>query len=325
MPPLRTWVDRRDRACAVLLRGIKRSPVQVNREGRAMAEPGKTEAGLTPGLHIVSTPIGAAEDITLKALRVLRNADILAAEDTRTLRRLMEIHAIPIAGRKILPYHDHNGPRMRPALMQALEQGKSVAYASDAGTPLISDPGFELARAAVSEGHRVLSAPGASAVLAALAVAGLPTDRFLFAGFPPQKAGARRTMLTDVASVPATLVLYENPKRLVATLSELEGISGPDRPIAMCRELTKRFEEVRRTHVGALRAELEREPPPKGEVVLVLGPPIRAQASPEDVDQTLRHLLLTLSVKDASSEVALRYSLPRREVYARAQALKDEK
>ncbi len=162
-----------------------------------------------PGLHFVSTPIGAARDITLRALDVLAGADVLAAEDTRTLRHLMEIHGVPLGDRPLWPYHDHNGDAMRPRLLRALEEGKSVAYASEAGTPLVADPGYQLARAAIAAGIPVLAAPGASAVLAALTVSGLPSDRFLFAGFPPTGAGDRARFLAEVGSVQATLILYE--------------------------------------------------------------------------------------------------------------------
>ena len=167
---------------------------------------GPARGRVPPGLHLVSTPIGAARDITLRGLDLLAGADVLAAEDTRSLRRLMEIHGVPLKGRPLIAYHDHNGAQVRPRLIALLAEGKSIAYASEAGTPLVADPGFQLARAAIAAGHSVLAAPGASAVLTALAVGGLPTDRFCFAGFPPAQGAARKAWLAELAPIPATLV-----------------------------------------------------------------------------------------------------------------------
>jgi len=260
----------------------------------------------------------------LRAIDILRDADVLAAEDTRTLRRLMEIHGIPLAGRMVLPYHDHNGPAMRPKLMAALAEGKSVAYASDAGTPLVADPGFQLARTAIAEGHKVRAAPGASAVLAALTVAGLPTDRFLFAGFAPQKQAARRTFLSTFGQVPATLVFYESPKRLASMLGDMAAMLDPERPVAVCRELTKRFEQVRRGPLGQLAAEYAEETPPKGEIVIVIGPPDGERHDPDTIDDMLRKALETLRIRDAADAVATATGLPRREVYQRALEIKGE-
>ncbi len=198
---------------------------------------------LEPGLYVVATPIGAARDVTLRALDILRDADIVAAEDTRTLRKLLEIHGVRRAGR-LVAYHDHNGAAQRPGLLRALNDGRSIALVSDAGTPLIADPGFKLVEAAAAAGHMVRAAPGASAVLAALSVAGLPTERFLFAGFPPPRTAARRAFLAEVAGVAATLVFYESPRRLAACLADMADTLGADRPAVVCRELTKRFEET---------------------------------------------------------------------------------
>jgi 16S rRNA (cytidine1402-2'-O)-methyltransferase len=192
----------------------------------AIGEARSGARAVPPGLHFVSTPIGAARDITLRALDVLAGADVLAAEDTRTLRHLMEIHGVPLGDRPLWPYHDHNGDAMRPRLLRALEEGKSVAYASEAGTPLVAGPGYQLARAAIAAGGPVLAAPGASAVLAALTVSGLPSDRFLFAGFPPTGAGDRARFLAEVGSVQATLILYESPKRVNRLLIELRDSLG---------------------------------------------------------------------------------------------------
>ena len=190
--------------------------------GKAMPE-GRPVA---PGLHLVSTPIGAARDITLRALDILAGADVLAAEDTRTLRHLMEIHGVALNGRPLIAYHDHNGAAARPRLLGLLREGKSVAYASEAGTPLVADPGFQLARAAIAEGFAVLAAPGASAVLCALTVSGLPSDRFTFLGFLPPKPAARKTALREVKDWGSSLIIYESPHRLQACLRDLELVLG---------------------------------------------------------------------------------------------------
>ena len=198
------------------------------------APTGTVPPGPAPGLTLVAVPIGAARDITLHALDVLRAADVLAAEDTRTLRRLMDIHAIPLGDRPLIAYHDHNGDRARPRLLAAMAEGKSVAYASEAGTPLIADPGYDLARAAREAGHAVTTAPGVSAVVTALSLAGLPTDRFLFAGFLAPRGGARRAALQPLASVEVTLVFFESARRLAGSLADMAAILGP-RPAAIAR------------------------------------------------------------------------------------------
>jgi 16S rRNA (cytidine1402-2'-O)-methyltransferase len=268
-----------------------------------------------PGLHFVATPIGTARDITLRALDTLAAADVLAAEDTRTARKLMELHGVALGGRPLVAYHDHNGPAVRPRLLAALAEGKSVAYVSEAGTPLVADPGFALARAAIAAGHPVHAVPGPSAVMAALTVSGLPTDRFLFAGFPPVKAGERKRFLEDLAPVPATLVLFEAPGRTAATLVACAEALGA-RDAALCRELTKRFEEVRRGTLGQLAAAAAAEPP-RGEVVLVIDRG-REAPDPGDMEARLRESLATMSVKDAAATVAESLSLPRRQVYQAA-------
>lgn len=268
---------------------------------------------LPAGLHFVATPIGAARDITLRALDVLRDADVLAAEDTRTLRHLMEIHGIPIGGRPLVAYHDHNGDVAGPRLIAAMKDGKSVAYASEAGTPLVSDPGFELSREAIAAGLTVLTAPGPSAVLAALTIAGLPSDRFLFAGFLPSTSSARKKALAEVAGVRATLVFYESPKRIAACLRDMAGL-WPDRRAAVCRELTKKFEETSRGTLAEL-ADAFAERTVKGEIVVLVDRGIPEQTSEEDIEAALRRALETLSVKDAAAEVAQRLNLPKRDVY----------
>jgi 16S rRNA (cytidine1402-2'-O)-methyltransferase len=273
---------------------------------------------VAPGLHVVATPIGNARDITLRALDVLAGADILAAEDTRTTRRLLDIHGIRRESRSIWPYHDHNGAAQRPRLLAALADGRSVALVSDAGTPLVADPGYRLVTEAIAAGHEVVALPGASAVLSALAVAGLPTDRFLFAGFLPPKSAARRSALSEVAAVPATLVFYEAPRRLAASLVDMAAVLGPERSASVCRELTKRFEEARRGTLGDLAATYAEETAPKGEIVVVIGPPGPVEIGEGALDAALRAALAGASVRDAATEVAEALGMRRREVYARA-------
>jgi len=277
---------------------------------------------LSPGLYLVATPIGTADDITLRALAILRDADLLAAEDTRNARKLMEIHGVPLNGRRVVPYHDHNGARARPGLLKAIDEGRSVAYVSDAGTPLIADPGYRLAQEAIERDLKVIAAPGASAVLAALSVAGLPTDRFLFAGFLPPKSAARRSELETLAAVPATLVFYESPRRLADCLADMAQVLGGTRDTAVCRELTKRFEETRRDTLDDLAAAYAGEAPPKGEVVIVIGPPKVAQPTEADLDSALAAAMEDNSLKDAASIVAEATGLPRKQVYARALELR---
>ncbi len=280
--------------------------------------------GLAPGLYMVAVPIGNARDITLRALDILREADVLAAEDTRSLRRLLEIHGVALGDRTVLAYHDHNGARMRPKLLEALAEGRSVAYASEAGTPMISDPGFDLVRAAREEGLPVTTAPGASAVIAALTIAGLPTDRFLFGGFLPNASGARRKALEELRTVPATLAFYESPKRVGAMLADAAAALGPDRPAAVCRELTKRFEECREGSLSEL-AEHYEEATPKGEIVVLIGKGDSEDVSDSDLDRSLTEALLTMSVRDAADAVSGMYGVKRRPVYQRAMALVKER
>lgn len=270
-----------------------------------------------PGLHLLATPIGAARDITLRALDLLAGADVLAAEDTRTLRHLMEIHGVALNDRPLVAYHDHNGAAVRPRLLRALQEGKSVAYASEAGTPLIADPGFQLARAAIAEGFAVLAAPGPSAVLAALTVSGLPSDRFLFAGFPPAGAGDRARFLAELGQVPATLILYESPKRINRLLTEMADAFGKDRLAAVCRELTKRFEDVSRGTLGEL-AEAFAGRAVKGEIVVLVARPGDRVVDGASIEAALRDALAHGSVKDAAAEVAAALNLPRKEVYRMA-------
>jgi 16S rRNA (cytidine1402-2'-O)-methyltransferase len=278
---------------------------------------------LTAGLHFVSTPIGAARDITLRALDILGTADVLAAEDTRTLRHLMEIHGVALGDRPLIAYHDHNGEAVRPRLIRALSEGKSVAYASEAGTPLVADPGYRLARDAIAAGHAVLAAPGPSAVLAALTVSGLPSDRFLFAGFPPAGAGDRARFLAELKDVAATVVLYESPKRVSRLLGELAQDWGGEREAAVCRELTKRFEETSRGTLADLAVAFAGRDV-KGEVVVLIDRPGAVVADSLTIEAALRRELAEGSVKDAAATVAASLGLSRKDVYRIALALRDQ-
>lgn len=275
------------------------------------------------GLHILATPIGTANDITLRALQVLRDADILAAEDTRVLRKLMDIHGIDLNGRRILPYHDHNGDGQRPKIMEHLADGKTVAYASDAGTPLIADPGFSLTKEAIAQGYRVHVAPGASAILTALCLAGQPTDNFFFGGFLGSKASQRIKNLEKVAGLGATLVYYESPKRTLAALRDMATVLGSDRQVSVCRELTKKFEEVIRGTIADAISEIENRTSFKGEVVIVLGPPLKKETSDADIHQALSIALQEYRIKDAASQIAEQFSIPRKRAYEMALKIKD--
>ncbi len=271
---------------------------------------------LTPGLYLIATPIGAARDITLRALDLLRAADVLVAEDTRSLRRLMDIHGVAVGERPLLAYHDHNGDRMRPRLLADMAAGRVVLYASEAGTPMISDPGYDLARAARADGHAVISAPGASAVITALTLAGLPTDRFLFAGFLPATAQARRAALEELRAVPATLVFFESPARVAAMLDDAARVLGT-RDAALCRELTKKFEEIRRAPLPDLAQDC-RDRPPKGEIVIVIDRGRSEKISLSDLDKKLQEAMQGLSLRDAADLVAVETGMARRQVYQRA-------
>ncbi len=276
--------------------------------------PGPAARDIPPGLHLIATPIGAARDITLRALDLLAGADILAAEDTRSLRHLMEIHGIAVGDRPLVAYHDHNEGQALPRLMRALQEGKSVVYASEAGTPLVSDPGFGLARAAIAEGVTLLAAPGPSAVLCALTVSGLPSDRFLFAGFPPATRAARQSFLTDLAQIQATVILYESPKRIQETLADSVHVFGEGRQAAVCRELTKRFEEVTRGSLADLVKAYDGRDV-KGEIVLLIDRGAPVQATQQEVEAALDRAMETMSVKDAATAVAEAFGLARRDAY----------
>jgi 16S rRNA (cytidine1402-2'-O)-methyltransferase len=268
-----------------------------------------------PGLHLVATPIGNLGDITLRALETLAGVDIIACEDTRITRRLMERYAISAL---LKPYHEHNAAQARPKILERLAQGASIALVSDAGTPLISDPGFKLVREVCAAGHPVIALPGPSSVLAALTLAALPTDRFFFEGFLPAKETARRARLAELARIDATLVMFESGNRIQATLADLADIIG-GRDAAICREMTKLHEEVRRARVSELAqaAELTET---RGEFVLVIAPPEpdRQIMAADELDQLLRIQLQRASLRDAVAHAVELSGRPRREVYARA-------
>ncbi|HVY59497.1 MAG TPA: 16S rRNA (cytidine(1402)-2'-O)-methyltransferase [Xanthobacteraceae bacterium] len=283
--------------------------------GQALAAP-----KLAPGLYLVATPIGNLGDVTLRALETLAAADLIACEDTRVTRKLLDRYGIATP---LTPYHDHNAAVARPRILSRLADGAAVALVSDAGTPLVSDPGYKLVRAATEAGHPITAVPGASAVLAALSVAGLPTDRFFFEGFLPPKEAARRTRIAELARIPSTLVLFETGSRLTATLADLAAGAG-DREAAVCRELTKLHEEVRRGPLARLAAEADQSET-RGEFVLVIAPPpATAEIAAADLDALLRGALDRASLKDAVAEIAEVTGRPRREVYRRALALARE-
>lgn len=277
---------------------------------------------MEPGLYIVATPIGNARDITLRALDVLAAADLVLCEDTRVTSKLFAIHGLKTPLRA---YHEHNATTERPKVIARIQEGAAVALVSDAGTPLISDPGYKLVQAMLDEDLAVTTLPGASSVMAALTLAGLPTDRFLFAGFLPPKQAARRTALEDVQSLSASLVYLESPRRLAAMLADVATVLG-DRQVSVARELTKKFEEVRRGTAAELAAQYEEAGAPKGEVVVIVGPSQGDAVIDEaSVDDMLRKALTQHSLKDAVAAVTGATGLKRRAVYSRALDLsKDE-
>ena len=269
---------------------------------------------ISAGLYFVATPIGTARDITLRGLDLLASVDVIAAEDTRTARKLMEIHGVPLGNRPVIAYHDHSGAGQRDRIVEMISSGRSVAYVSEAGTPLVADPGYALGQAVIGAGFKVYAAPGASAVLAALAVAGLPTDRFAFLGFLPAAESQRETALAQVRALDMTLVFYESPKRVGEMLGNLVQVFGGERKGAVCRELTKRFEEVRRGSLEEL-AQAYAGVPVKGEIVVVVGRPQAETVTSEDIEAALREAMMTMRVKDAAAVVAGAFGRPKREVY----------
>lgn len=274
-----------------------------------------TARPLEPGLHVVATPIGNLRDMTIRAIETMAAADVVACEDTRITRRLVDHFGLTVP---LVPYHEHNAAEMRPKLLARLAAGQAIALCSDAGTPLVSDPGFKLVEAVRSADLPVIPVPGASAVLAALVAAGLPTDAFFFDGFLPPKTVGRRGRAKALAGVPGSLVFFETGPRLAASLADLFAELG-DRQAAVCRELTKSHEEVRRGSLGELAAHYAAAADPKGEIVLVVAPPGEAPPPPaDDIDAMLAAALATGSVKDAAAAVAAATGLPRRDLYQRA-------
>jgi len=271
-----------------------------------------------PGLYLVATPIGNMADITLRALDVLAGADIIVCEDTRVTKKLLLRHEI---SRPTLAYHEHNAARVRPMIIERLKNGDVVALVTDAGTPLISDPGYRLTKACIEDNISFTILPGPSAPLAALALSGLPADRFLFAGFPPSKKSARKKWLAELAAIPATLIFFESAKRLVGSLSDMAAVFGT-REAAMAREITKLYEEVRRAPLDELAAHFETKGPPKGEIVVVVAPPgAIAETGEDETERLLIQAMENLSLRDAAEAVAKASGRPKRDVYARALAL----
>ena len=280
--------------------------------------PALSDAPLAPGLYLVATPIGNLRDITLRALDVLNAADLVLAEDTRVAGKLLSAFGLK---KKLERYDEHAAERATPKVLEALAQGGRVALVSDAGTPLVSDPGYRIAREAIAEGHKVYPIPGASALLAGLTVAGLPSDRFLFAGFPPPKSAARKTFLEELAGLRATLVFFEGGSRVAASLKDMAQVFGP-REACVARELTKLYETVVRGPLDQLAAD-KAFVAPKGEFVIVVGPGRTEAATAADADQALTEALTRLGTADAAAEVAKALGLPRRDLYRRAMELKD--
>ncbi len=266
------------------------------------------------GLWIVATPIGNLGDWSQRARDVLAEADIVACEDTRRTGRLLSFFGIKA---RLVSYHDHSPPRVRESLIGHLKSGKVVALVSDAGTPLISDPGYKLVRCAIDEDIAIHCAPGPSSLLAALVLSGLPTDRFLFAGYPPPKVGPRTKFFEEIAAVPATLIFFESPHRLAASLTTMVGVLG-DRPAALAREITKLHEEVKRERLTVLLSSCQNIPPPKGELVIVVAPPQEPGSSMDEVETLLDKALESMGVRDAASVVAEATGRSRKEIYTRA-------
>lgn len=310
------------RFCVLSCRALSRSLLGSMTSGKDISQAsiaaasGSNRAGrpLEPGLHIAATPIGNARDVTLRLLDAFAAADLVLCEDTRETAKLLAIHGIAA---RLESYHEHNAERMRPRILKRLADGNAVVLVSDAGTPLISDPGYKLARDVIAAGHAITALPGPSSVLAALCVAGLPTDRFFFQGFLPAKAGARDKTIAELNSVPATLVILEAAKRLQPTLDALAlGLGARD--AAVTRELTKRFEEARRGSLDELAAHYKAEGPPRGEIVIVVAPPQDVQTDDATLDTALAVAMKTQSASRAAADVARALGIPRKRAYARA-------
>lgn len=283
--------------------------------------PAESQSALAPGLYVTATPIGNARDITLRALDVLKGCDAIAAEDTRVTAKLLAIHGV---SKPMFPYNDHNAQRERPRLLAKLREGRRIALVSDAGTPLVSDPGYKLVREALEEGVAVHAIPGASATLTALVLAGLPTNRFLFAGFLPAKGGERRTVLGELKDVAATLVFFKSPQRLAESLPDILAVLG-NRPAVVSRELTKLHEECRRGDLASLAEFYARGLPPKGEVTFVVGGAPEREPDFARADALLTKALAFMPVRAAADLVAEALDIPRRATYERALARKLER
>lgn len=284
---------------------------------------GQTEMTARPleaALYLVATPIGNLGDVTLRALETLAAADILACEDTRVSRVLLERYGIR---RRTVAYHEHNASEAGPKLIAALESGQSVALISDAGTPLVSDPGYRLVGEAAERSIKVVPIPGASAVLAALTASGLPSDTFLFAGFLPTKTGQRETRLLELKATPATLIFFESPRRLAETLEAMAGTLGGDRDAAVGRELTKAFEETRRGTLAGLAAHYAAADTPKGEVVICVGPAAEKASEPADIDRLLLSLASEMPASKAAAEAAKMTGGQKQALYRRLLELRD--
>jgi 16S rRNA (cytidine1402-2'-O)-methyltransferase len=292
----------------------------LSRSGKSASSLAANQGDLAAGLYILATPIGNAADISLRALETLRACDVIAAEDTRVTSKLLAIHGI---SRPLIPYNDHNGPQMRPKILARLERGERVVLVSDAGTPLVSDPGYKLVREAIAAGASIIALPGPSAVLTALTLSGLPSDRFLFAGFLSARPGERKAALEEVKGVGATLIFFESAQRLAESLTAMAQVLG-DRQAVVARELTKLHEEVRRGPLTELAAHYEKSGAPKGEVTLLIAGPQGAAPDSGKIDAALKAALVFMPVKAAADLIAGLTDGSRKQIYARALELKDE-
>jgi 16S rRNA (cytidine1402-2'-O)-methyltransferase len=297
-----------------------RAPPAPDAAARAQAAKALPQTELMPGLYLVATPIGNLGDISLRALTVLNGADRIFCEDTRVTGKLLARYGISTS---LGAYHDHNAEQVRPAVLTALRRGERVALVSDAGTPLVSDPGYKLVRAALAEDLPVTAIPGPNAAVTALILSGLSPDAFLFAGFLPPRQAARRRALARWVAVEATLMFYESTPRLAESLADMAEVLG-DREAAVTRELTKLHEEVRRGRLADLAAHYRLAGPPRGEAVVVVGGPEHSEPDEAEVDQRLRSALAELGVREATAKLAAEIGMPRGKLYRRALAMRDK-